>query len=235
MMLLERIQKVLAKQGLGSRRQIEDWIERGRIQINGQKATLGQKVSPSCRILFDDKPVELKSLTQEVLLYHKPVGEICSRRVEAGTSSVFDNLPPPKSGKWIHIGRLDVNSSGLLLITNDGEFADKMMHPRYGLIRRYKVRAFGDITPETLSKLKGTLQLEDGPAKFDSFKFETKTGINAWFEVSIKEGRNRIVRRMFQAAGLTVNRLIRIQHGAYQLPKQLKPGAWQVVNNPHLG
>lgn len=221
-----KLQKALADTGIGSRREIETWIAAGRVSVNGDTAHVGQRVGPGDRIRVNGKLVQLKFSTRlpRVLMYHKPEGEIVSRNDPDGRPSVFARLPRLKSGRWIAIGRLDFNSCGLLLFTNDGGLANRMMHPRYAIEREYAVRVLGELTPQALTHLKNGIELEDGPAHFNHIVESGGEGANKWYQVSISEGRNREVRRMFEAVGVTVSRLMRVRYGTLALPPRLKRG-----------
>ena len=221
-----KIQKVLANQGLASRREIERWIEAGRIKINGQVATLGARISATDKIHVDGKLIQTERATTRtrVLLFHKPVDMVCSRQDPEGRPTVFDDLPRLHHARWIAVGRLDINSSGLLLFTNNGELANRLMHPRYEVEREYAVRVLGDVTEETLQQLQQGVELDDGLAKFTRVEFSGGTGANRWYHVSLKEGRNREVRRMFEAMGHQVSRLQRIRYGQITLPRSVRPG-----------
>ena len=224
----ERLQKALARTGVASRRQIEEWVEEGRILVNDQPATLGQKVGPGDRVKLNGRLIQLRSGTRSprVLIYHKPEGEIVSRNDPEGRPSVFDRLPPLRRGRWLAIGRLDYNTSGLLLLTDDGDLANKMMHPRYGFEREYAVRLLGELNDEQIRALTEGIVLEDGPARFSSLRTQGGEGVNRWYKVVLPEGRNREVRRMFEAIGFTVSRLMRVRYGPVELPPRLKRGMW---------
>jgi 23S rRNA pseudouridine2605 synthase len=224
----ERLQKVLARAGIASRRQIEEWVEEGRIQVNDQPAGPGQKIGPGDRVKLNGKLVHLKFnvRTPRVLIYHKPEGEIVSRNDPEGRPTVFERLPILRRGRWLVIGRLDFNTSGLLLFTDDGGLANRLMHPRYGLDREYAVRLLGELTDEQIQSLTTGIMLEDGSAKFGSLRAEGGEGANRWYRVTLSEGRNREVRRMFEAVGLTVSRLIRVRYGPVELPPRLKRSMW---------
>lgn len=225
--MTEKLQKVLARAGVGSRRQIEMWIEAGRITVNDKIAKLGERVTSKATICVDGKKINIsKKIDRRVLLYNKPVGEICTRSDEKGRTTVFAHLPPLKTGRWVIVGRLDLNSSGLLLFTNDGELANKLMHPSSMLEREYLVRIYGTVTPEILKDLQQGVILEDGMAKFKSIQVMQ----NQWFRVVITEGRNRLVRRLWQAKGLAVSKLIRTRFDDIILPKSLKPGLYKFFN-----
>ncbi len=221
-----KLQKALADIGQGSRREIEDWIAAGRVSVNGQVAHTGQRVGPDDKVRVNGKLVQLKFSQRlpRVLIYHKPEGEIVSRDDPDGRPSVFSRLPRLKAGRWIAIGRLDFNSCGLLLFTNDGGLANRLMHPRYNVEREYAVRILGDVTSEMLDQLRGGIELEDGPAHFTRLMETGGEGANRWYHVTLSEGRNREVRRMFEAVGLTVSRLMRVRYGAVHLPPRLKRG-----------
>jgi len=215
----ERIQKVLAEAGLGSRRQIEAWIAEGRVAVNGRRAQLGDRIEGTERIVVNGRPVRLKrrSTRHAHLAYHKPAGEVTTRHDPERRPTVFERLPPAPRGRWISVGRLDFNTSGLLLLTTDGELAHRLMHPRYEITREYAVRLLGEPTRAQLETLLRGVQLEDGLAKFDTIDVRGGSGRNTWLHVTLKEGRNREVRRMFQAIGLTVSRLIRVRYGPIEL------------------
>jgi 23S rRNA pseudouridine2605 synthase len=226
----EKLQKVLARAGLASRRTVELWIMAGRITVDGRKALLGDRVERNAFICVDGRPVsdliKMKP-TRRVLIYNKPLGEISSRKDEKGRPTVFDNLPSLKGGRWISIGRLDANTSGLLLFTNDGEFANKLMHPSNEVEREYAVRVYGEVDRKILVKLhKEGVELEDGPAHFESIAYSGGEGANHWFHVVLKEGRNRLVRRLWEAVDMKVSRLIRVRYGNISLPRSLHTGRW---------
>ncbi len=225
----EKIHKVLATCGLGSRREIEDWLREGRIAINGTVAKLGDRMLPGAQVRIDGRPVHLPESSQRktrVLLYHKPEGQICSRSDPKGRPTVFDRLPPLRTSRWISVGRLDFNTAGLLLFTNNGELANQLMHPSANLEREYAVRIQGDITPETLMRVKKGVKLEDGMAHFESVIEAGGEGSNRWYHVTVREGRNRLVRRLWESQGASVSRLIRIRFGALTLPRMLPKGRW---------
>jgi 23S rRNA pseudouridine2605 synthase len=225
----ERLQKVLAAAGLGSRRAIETWIEAGRVAVNGRVAKLGERATAADEIALDGKPLKLSPVAQRtrVLLYHKPVGELVTRSDPQGRANVFSRLPP---GRWIAVGRLDINSSGLLLFTDSGELANRLMHPRFGVERVYEARVHGNLRPQDLEKLSSGVQLEDGAASFSSIAPKSAgkpgEGSNRWYRVTLHEGRNREVRRLFEAVGARVSRLVRVRYGPVELPRELQPGRW---------
>lgn len=227
--MAERVQKVLAQAGYGSRREIESWIEQGRIEINGKPARLGDKVEPSDEIRLNGKPVRrtLDPAPRRILAYNKPEGEICTRDDPEGRPTVFDKLPPVKNGRWIIVGRLDINSSGLILFTTDGELANRLMHPSYEIEREYAVRVLGELADENYRQLRAGVELDDGPAKFDDIVDGGGQGVNHWYYVLLHEGRNREVRRLFDQVGVTVNRLIRTRFGNLFLPRNLPQGQWR--------
>lgn len=227
----ERIQKLLAAAGLGSRRGIEGWLAAGRLTVNGQVARLGDRASATDRFELDGRPLELRigapekqSTTPALLLYHKPVGEVTTRSDPAGRPTVFERLPPPPSGRWVVVGRLDVNTSGLLLFTNDGALAHRLMHPSFEVERRYLARVRGTPGPELIERLQRGVQLEDGLARFDAVQATGRSEGHSWYQVTLREGRNREVRRLFEAAGHEVSRLKRLAYGPWQLPDDLPAG-----------
>ena len=220
------MQKLLAAAGLGSRREIEGWIAAGRISVNGQVAKLGDRAGPSDSILVDGRPVERPTAGKpRVLLYHKPVGELVTRSDPEGRRTVFSQLPP---GRWIAVGRLDLNSSGLLLLTDSGDLANRLMHPRYGLEREYLARVRGELKPEELKRLLEGILLDGIPARFERIESHRESeGSNRWYRVVLQEGRNREVRRLFEALGHPVSRLSRVRYGPVELPPDLAAGQWR--------
>ena len=228
----ERLQKLLAGAGHGSRRGIEEWIRAGRITVNGRVATLGERATTSDRICLDGKLLDLGGArdTVEVLLYNKPVGEVTTRSDPEGRPTVFERLPPPASGRWIVVGRLDVNTSGLLLFTNDGDLAHRLMHPSSEVPREYLVRLRGVPSAQALDRLRRGVELEDGLANFDRITAESTEGSHSWFRVELHEGRNREVRRMFEHEGLEVSRLNRLRYGSVELPRDLRGGSYQSLD-----
>ncbi len=228
----EKLQKVLARAGLGSRRQIERWIEEGRLTVDGKPAHLGQRVGPQSRIALDGRIVPFERLAPRarVLIYHKPVGELCTRSDPKGRPTVFERLPSLRAGRWITVGRLDVNSSGLLLVTDDGELANRLMHPSSGIEREYAVRVFGEVDEAAIKRLTEGMTLEDGPARFESVRFSGGSHANRWYHVVLREGRKREVRRLWEALGAQVSRLIRVRYGPVVLPRRLRPGKWQALD-----
>jgi 23S rRNA pseudouridine2605 synthase len=225
----QRLQKILANSGLGSRRQIEKWIIAGRLKINNQPAKLGDTATIKDKIYLDNKPVKLNVVMQaqtKIIIYNKPEGQICTRNDPEGRDSVFDHLPKLKNGRWIMIGRLDINTSGLLLFTNDGQLAHKLMHPSNEVEREYAVRVLGEVDNKILRNLQKGVRLEDGMAKFNHIHFAGGKGANQWYHVVLKEGRNREVRRLWESQNITVSRLKRIRFGGATLPRNLKEGSW---------
>ncbi|MDX3774821.1 23S rRNA pseudouridine(2605) synthase RluB [Chromatiaceae bacterium AAb-1] len=225
----EKLQKVLARAGIGSRREMEDWISRGRVTVDGKPATLGDRVAPTQAIRVDGHPVQIEAEEQQVcriLAYHKPEGEICSRTDPEGRPTVFSRLPKLKGARWIAIGRLDINTSGLLLFTTDGELANRLMHPKFEVEREYAVRVFGEITDAMIQRLRTGVELEDGKASFKRIKALPGEGVNRWFHVVLTEGRNREVRRMWESQGAVVSRLIRVRYGDLLLPKHIPAGGY---------
>lgn len=223
----EKIQKVLARIGVGSRRQIEAWIAEGRVRVDGEIATIGLRIDDSARVQVDGKniPIRLRAEDIEepkVLLYHKPEGEVCTRNDPEGRPTVFDKLPALKRQRWVAIGRLDINTSGLLLFTNDGELAHRLLHPSYEIEREYAVRVLGVVTPEMIKNLKRGVELEDGFAAFSSIVDAGGEGANHWYHVVLKEGRHREARRLWESQGIKVSRLIRIRFGNVVLPRGLR-------------
>jgi 23S rRNA pseudouridine2605 synthase len=231
--MTERLQKLLAGAGHGSRRGIEEWIRAGRVTINDRVAALGDRATSADRICLDGKPLDLGGGREsvEVLLYNKPVGEVTTRSDPEGRPTVFDHLPPPGSGRWIVVGRLDVNTSGLLLFTNDGELAHRLMHPSSEIERVYRVRLRGSPSADVLERLRTGVELEDGRANFDAIEAEGTEGSHTWFRVSLHEGRNREVRRLFEHEGFEVSKLSRQRYGNVELPTDLRGGAFKQLSS----
>jgi 23S rRNA pseudouridine2605 synthase len=232
----ERLQKLLAAAGHGSRRQIEQWIREGRVTVGDHVATLGERAEPGADIRLDGAPLRqtaTASVRREVLLYHKPEGEMTTRSDPQGRPTVFECLPQPAQGRWVVIGRLDVNTTGLLLFTNDGALAHRLMHPGSEVEREYLVRVRGNPPPAVLERLRAGVVLEDGPARFDAI--EPVPGHDgaghSWFRVILHEGRNREVRRLWQAADFEVSRLSRLRYGSVELPRDLRPGQWRLLDD----
>ena len=219
----ERIQKVMAQAGVGSRRQIESWIKEGRISVDGKPAEIGQLITREQRFTLNGKPLRLRQKAPtRVLILNKPEGTICSRNDPEHNKTVFELLPRAKHDRWVLVGRLDLNTSGLLLATNNGELANRLMHPSSEIEREYAVRVLGEATPEQIQQLLDGIELEDGPAAFLSISEAEGSGSNRWYHVVLKEGRNREVRRLWDAVGLKVSRLIRIRYGMIALPRLLR-------------
>ncbi len=226
----EKLQKVLARMGLGSRREIEQWIINGRLSINQTRATLGDRIKLSDTVTLDGRQISLRSsedVGQRVLMYHKPAGELSTRSDPEGRPTVFDNLPKLRGRRWISVGRLDFNTSGLLLFMTDGELANRLMHPSFEIEREYAVRTLGTLNEDQIRRLKKGVRLDDGMAAFNEIIDAGGEGVNHWYHVVLKEGRNREVRRMFETVGLTVSRLIRVRFGPIQLPRFLRPSKWK--------
>jgi len=224
----ERLQKLLAGAGHGSRRGIEEWIRAGRVTINGRPASLGDRASHTDQICLDGKPLDLKGAeSTEVLMYHKPLGEVTTRADPQGRPTVFEHLPAPGSGRWIVVGRLDVNTSGLLLFTNDGELAHRLMHPSSEIEREYRVRLRGQPPAAQLERLRRGVELDDGPARFDRIEVESTEGSHSWYRVALHEGRNREVRRLFEHVGFEVSKLSRLRYGPVELPADLRVGEFR--------
>ncbi|WP_133135133.1 23S rRNA pseudouridine(2605) synthase RluB [Legionella rowbothamii] len=223
----ERLQKILSQAGLGSRREMERWIENGWVQVNGKPVKLGDSATGEDKITVKGKlianPLKVKQNTR-ILLYHKPVGEISSRHDPKFEKTVFDNLPHLRQGRWVQVGRLDLNTSGLLIFTNNGELANQLMHPRYGLEREYAVRVHGQVSPESLKNLLKGVELDDGVAKFTRLEYRGGEGTNSWYHVTLNEGRNREVRRLWESQGVEVSRLIRVRYGMISMPRYLVRG-----------
>lgn len=231
----EKLQKVLARAGLGSRREMERWIEQGRVTIDGNPATLGDRVTQRDRISVDGRPVNITPAQEtRCILYHKPTGEVCSRKDPQGRRTVFERLPKLKSGRWISIGRLDYNTSGLLLFTTDGDLANKLMHPSSNIEREYMVRVMGEWNEAMLQRLLEGVMLEDGMARFSDIQDGGGDGINHWFYVVLMEGRNREVRRLWESQGLTVSRLKRVRYGDVFIPSKVKQGQWVELENKEV-
>lgn len=225
----EKLQKVLANIGVGSRRQIETWIAEGRITVDGVTATIGQRVVNTAKICIDGQPVrstQAHAPKTKVLLYHKPEGEVCTRSDPEGRPTVFDGLPHLRHGRWIVIGRLDLNTTGLLLFTNNGELANHLMHPSQGYEREYAVRILGEVDQAMIKRLLRGVELEDGFAKFKGIADAGGQGANHWYHVILTEGRNREVRRLWESQGVKVSRLMRVRFGNLILPREVRPGRY---------
>ena len=233
----EKLQKVLARAGLGSRREMETAIADGRVKVNGKVATLGDRIESRDRVALDDRPVTLRGaeeVPRRVIMYNKPEGELCTRKDPEGRRTVFDRLPRLKGERWIAIGRLDINTSGLLLFTTDGELANKLMHPSTQVEREYAVRVMGEVTQANVKAMVEGVMLDDGPAHFTDVQEFGGEGINTWFHVVIMEGRNREVRRLWESQGLTVSRLKRVRYGNIFLDKRTKAGEWVELSQDEI-
>lgn len=233
----EKLQKVLARMGLGSRRQVEEWISAGRVTVNGEPARLGCRVDSLDQIAVDGRPLKRDLNTEvvrRVLIYNKPEGEVCTRDDPEGRPTVFDQLPRLKQGRWVNVGRLDINTTGLLLFTTDGELANRLMHPSWQMDREYAVRVMGEVDEEMIERLKEGVMLEDGPARFTDIVSSGGEGINRWFHVCLLEGRNREVRRLWESQGVRVNRLKRVRFGPVFLGAEVPVGRWREMNQQEL-
>ncbi len=238
----EKLQKILARAGFGSRRSVETIIADGKVKVNGRVAKLGDRATAADKIKVDDrliKPSRLEQQPTQVILYNKPEGRVCTRKDEKNRDTIYTQLPRVHNGRWISVGRLDLNTSGLLILTNNGELANRMMHPSYEMEREYTVRVFGEVSDETIKQLKKGVQLDDGPAKFSKIRKMQSTeegeSINNWYNVVLKEGRYREVRRIWEAVGVQVSRLHRVRYGSFSMPRGLRRGktqelTWRQVN-----
>jgi 23S rRNA pseudouridine2605 synthase len=225
----EKLQKVLARAGFGSRREMEKWISAGRILVNGKVATLGDRTGTEDKIVVDGKKLAAQSaveIPQRILLYNKPLGEVCSRKDQEGRKTVFDNLPDLKHARWVSVGRLDMNTSGLLLFTTDGELANRLMHPSAEIEREYAVRVLGEVTPKMVKTMHDGVMLEDGMARFSDIQYFAGEGANHWYHVVILEGRNREVRRLWESQGVKVSRLKRVRFANVFIPSQITVGRY---------
>lgn len=232
-LLMPKLHKVLAQAGIGSRRDMEELIIAGRVSVNGEPAHIGQRVSSTDVVRVNGKPVNHGATKKppRVILYHKPAGEIVSHDDPAGRATVFSRLPRIKTGKWLSVGRLDLNTEGLLILTTSGDLANRLTHPRYGNEREYAVRVLGELSDDIRTKLLEGVELDDGAARFGSVEFLGGEGSNRWYRVTLQEGRNREVRRIFESVGLTVSRLIRTRFGEVVLPNNLRRGRWEELSN----
>jgi 23S rRNA pseudouridine2605 synthase len=224
----ERIQKLLAIAGVASRREAERWIADGRVTVNGVIATLGDRAGRHDEVRVDGRSIDVSDAGKScrVIAYNKPIGEVCTRNDPEGRATVFDHLPKTKNERWINVGRLDINTSGLLLFTTDGEMANKLMHPSSEIDREYAVRVRGDVDEEMIKRLKEGVMLEDGIARFTDVRFFDGDGQNKWYHVVVMEGRNREVRRLWESQGVTVSRLKRVRYGCIFLPGNVPVGTW---------
>ncbi|CAB3812947.1 hypothetical protein LMG26842_00722 [Achromobacter dolens] len=230
--VMPKLHKVLADAGIGSRREMEELIVAGRVSVNGEPAHIGQRVAPNDQVRVNGKPI-MRTNTKKpprVILYHKPAGEIVSHDDPGGRASVFARLPKLRTGKWLSVGRLDLNTEGLLIFTTSGDMANRIMHPRYGTEREYAVRVLGEMDEAQRQSLVDGIELEDGVAAFGALDYLGGDGSNRWYRVTLQEGRNREVRRMFEAVGVTVSRLIRTRFGDVVLPRTLRRGRWEELD-----
>jgi 23S rRNA pseudouridine2605 synthase len=232
----EKLQKVLARTGLGSRRTIEQWIAEGRVRVNGRIAKTGERVLEHDQISVDDRPVTQRIFKQDcrILALHKAEGVVCTRNDPEHRPTIFEDLPRLKGARWVAVGRLDINTAGLILLTTDGELAHRLMHPSRQIEREYAVRVFGNVTPEMIATLKSRVMLEDGPAHFDDVIEAGGSGINRWYHVVLKEGRQREVRRLWEALGVQVSRLTRVRYGPISLRRGLRAGKFEELDNKQV-
>ncbi|MCV6613114.1 MAG: 23S rRNA pseudouridine(2605) synthase RluB [Amphritea sp.] len=233
----EKLQKVLARSGLGSRREMERWIEAGRISVNGQVATLGDRISKRDEVEVDGRASKMvfdNDSERRVLIYNKPLGEVSTRHDPEGRATVFDHLPPLKQGRWIAVGRLDINTSGLLLFTTDGELANNLMHPSANIDREYAVRILGDVDDAMIERLKAGVLLDDGMARFTDVQYFDGEGANKWYHVVVMEGRNREVRRLWESQDVQVSRLKRVRYGPFFMPSEVKAGTWKELDQKEI-
>ena len=234
----EKIQKILARAGVGSRRQMEQAIQDGRVKVNGRLAKLGDRAETKDRIELDGKTVSgvaKESHRLRVILYNKPEGEICSRNDPEGRKTVFQRLPRLRYGRWVSVGRLDFNTSGALLFTNDGELANKLTHPSSNIDREYLVRIQGEVDDDMLQRLRDGILLDDGVAKFTDVQYSEGDGSHAWFYCVVMEGRNREVRRLWESQGVRVSRLKRVRYGNIFIPSHVRVGQWIELNDKEIG
>jgi 23S rRNA pseudouridine2605 synthase len=233
----QKLHKILAQAGLGSRRTMEEWIRAGRVSVNGAAAGIGTRVTSRDVIRVGRRVVRWPAPQRlpRIVLYHKPEGEIVSRDDPQERSSVFDGMPRIRGGKWLAVGRLDYNTGGLLVFTTSGELANRMMHPRFGLEREYAVRLLGQLSPDRIDQLRTGVELDDGVARCLAVEDGGGEGRNHWYRIVLAEGRNRIVRRMFEALGMTVSRLMRVRFGSLRLPPRLKRGQWREMAPEEVG
>ncbi|MEY4718035.1 MAG: hypothetical protein RL563_653 [Pseudomonadota bacterium] len=216
---------MLARAGIGSRREIERWMEEGKLTVNGDRIQPGYHLKVGDHLQLNGRVVKWEKYAEQptrVLVYHKPVGELVTRRDPEGRPTIFSRLPRLAVGRWIAVGRLDINTSGLLLVTNNGELANRLMHPSRQVEREYAVRILGEVDEAMMERLKADVELDDGPAHFDSVTFHAGEGANKWFYVTVKQGRNRLVRRLWESQGVKVSRLTRVRYGDISLPERVR-------------
>jgi 23S rRNA pseudouridine2605 synthase len=233
----ERIQKLLARAGLGSRREIERWIEDGKLTVNNQRVQPGYHLKPGDFLQINGRVVKWEKYAEQptrVLVYHKPVGELVTRRDPEGRPVIFTQLPRLPVGRWVAVGRLDINTSGLILVTNNGELANRLMHPSRQVEREYAVRILGEVDDAMMERLRNGVELEDGPARFDDVRFYAGEGANKWFYATVKQGRNRLVRRLWESQGVKVSRLIRIRYGDVSLPERVRAHSYYELEAAEL-
>lgn len=233
----EKLQKVLARAGFGSRREIERWIAEGRLVVDDKVATVGDRITGEERIKLDGKLLSMKVIqpqSTQVIVYHKDIGTVCSRSDPDFDKTVFDDFPKVRAGRWVLVGRLDINTTGMLLATTDGELANRLMHPKYEIKREYAVRVYGDVKPEMIDNLLKGVELEDGMARFDKIVPQGGEGRNLWFTVTLHEGRNREVRRLWESQGIQVNRLVRNSFGPIHMPRRLRKGGYEQLNESQI-
>lgn len=234
--MADKLQKVLAAAGYGSRRELEQWISDGRVQVNDRVAKLGDRVSADDTVIVDGKRARLLGTDQRirVLVYNKPEGEVCTRSDPEGRKTVFDRLPRLSGERWIVVGRLDINTTGLLLFTNNGELANRLMHPSYEVDREYLVRVHGQVDDAMIKRLREGVLLDDGIAKFSDVVPGERVGSNGWYTVALMEGRNREVRRLWESQGVEVNRLKRVRFGPIFMPSYVRKGQWIELDDKSL-
>ncbi len=233
----EKIQKMMASTGIASRRESEKWIQAGRVSVNGKIAEIGDRATIKDTIRVDGKPLRLtkeEDFQRKLIAYHKPEGEISSKKDPEGRPTIFDTLPKVRNSRWLSVGRLDFNTSGLILFTNDGNLANKLMHPSLEIVRKYAVRVRGQVSDDILKQLLDGVELDDGEAHFETIEEAGGERSNHWYHVTLKEGRNREVRRMWEAFDIQVSRLHRIQYGPFELPRALKRGRWRELSVDEL-
>jgi 23S rRNA pseudouridine2605 synthase len=235
--MTEKLQKVLARAGFGSRREIETWIAKGRIKVNGKVAVVGDRVADDDKIVVDGKKLAPQKKIREdrrVILYNKPENEVCTRSDPEGRRTVFDRLPPLKHGRWVAIGRLDLNTSGLLLFTTDGELANKLMHPSSQIEREYAVRVLGDVTPQMVQQMHEGVIIDDHLCRFTDIQHYGGEGVNQWYHVVLMEGRNREVRKLWESQGVKVSRLKRVRFGPLFIPSSVVKGRFNELGKPEI-